>query len=344
MTTFWTVAAAVLIFCILIFVHELGHFLAAKLFKVRVHEFAIGMGPKLLKKRWGETLYSVRLFPIGGFCALEGEDTASEDEGSLSKKKPWVKLIVTAAGPCMNMLLGFLLLFCLFGSADYVNVPQVKSVETGSPAQMAGIRPGDTFVSFNDRHVFTVNDLYWEIPALSEKSVTVEVKRAGEKETVTFEPLEKTEEPFLGITLETQKNSFFLTLKNGFFTTGFYGRVVLDTFIDLLRGRIGINMMSGPIGIVSEIGTAVEQVAENGREGFRSLLQLTILLTVNLGIFNLMPIPALDGGRIFFILVEFVRRKPIPPEKEGIVHLVGFALLILLSLVVAYQDVLRLLV
>lgn len=342
MTTIWTVIAAILIFCILIFVHELGHFITAKLLKIRVHEFALGMGPKLFGKQKGETLYSVRAFPIGGFCALEGEDTSSEDDRALSNKPAWVKLIVLVAGSFMNILLGFILLLLMFGTAKQIVVPQVATVAAGGAAEACGVLPGDEILKINGKSIHVVGDLYWEKDKLTGEETELVVRRGGEKKILSITPEKTAEGISLGVSLGTCDNNFFLTVKQGFYTTIFYSRVILETFIDLLRGNIGVSSMSGPIGIVSEIGSAVEETAQNGWEGFLNLLQLAVLLTINLGVFNLLPVPALDGGRIFFVFVEMIRRKPIPPEKEGLVHMIGFALLILLSLFIAYMDVLRL--
>lgn len=344
MTALWTAVAAVLIFCVLIFVHELGHFISAKLLGIRVHEFAIGMGPKLISRQKGETRYSVRLLPIGGFCALEGEDQTSADEKALSNKPAWIKLIVMAAGAFMNLLLGLLLLFCLYGTAKTIVVPEISVVETESAAETAGLLPGDEILRLNGRRIHIAGDLYWEASRLDGEATEAVIRRSGEKQTITLFPQMTENGTVLGISLKQAENSFGLAVKSGFYSTVFYARVVLESFVDLLRGKISFSSMSGPVGIVSEISTAVQQTAETGWQGFLNLLQLTILLTINLGVFNLLPIPALDGGRIFFVLVEMIRRKPLPPEKEGLVHMIGFALLLLLSAVIAYMDVLKLFV
>ncbi len=343
MTGLWTALAAVLIFCILIFVHELGHFISAKLLGIRVHEFAIGMGPKLWKRQKGETLYSVRALPIGGFCALEGENESSEDARALSNKPAWAKLIVLVAGSFMNLLLGFVLLLCIYGSVDTVAVPQVAFVEGGSAAEEAGLLAGDEIIHLGGRRVHIVEDLSWAKSKLTEEPTEIVVLRNGQKEHKTITPQIVDGALNLGIRITQQPNSLWLTMKTGFYNTCFYAGVVVETFIDLLQGEVSFNQMSGPIGIVSEIGTAVQQTAERGWLGFLNLLQLTVLLTINLGVFNLLPVPALDGGRIFFVLIEIIRRKPIPPEKEGLVHVIGLVLLLLLSVVIAYMDVIKLL-
>ncbi len=342
MTAFWTAIAAVLIFCVLIFVHELGHFISAKLLGIRVHEFAIGMGPKLFGRQKGETLYSVRVLPIGGYCALEGEDKSSDDERSLSNKPAWVKLIVLVAGSFMNLLLGLVLLLCVYGSSEQVAVPQVTVVAAGSIAETAGIMPGDEIITFDGDRIHIVSDLHWAISRIKGETAEVTVRRNGEKMNLSLLLGKREENAPLGLQLAVQKNNVLLTMKNGFYTTVFYAKMVIVTLFDLIRGDVGIGSMSGPIGIVSVIGDAVEETAKTGLAGFLSLLQLATLLTVNLGVFNLLPIPALDGGRIFFVLIEMIRRKPLPPEKEGLVHMIGFAILILLSLFIAYMDVLRL--
>ncbi len=341
MTTIWTVLAAILIFCVLIFVHEFGHFISAKLLGIRVHEFAIGMGPKLFGKQKGETLYSVRALPIGGFCALEGENTSSADDRALSNKPAWAKLIVLVSGAFMNLLLGLMILWCMYGSAQEIVVPEVAAVTSQSVAEAVGIMPGDEIIEYGGSRIHIASDMFW-VKDRGAKEKTLIVRRDGEKISFSL-PVDPTAEGnSLGVQLGSRENSFLLTVKTGYYTTVFYIRVILESLVDLFRGEVSISSMSGPIGIVSEIGSAVEETAKTGWAGFLNLLQLAVLLTVNLGVFNLLPIPALDGGRIFFVLVEIIRRKPLPPEKEGIVHMIGFGLLILLSIFVAYMDVLRL--
>ena len=340
MTTLWTVLAAVLIFCVLIFVHEFGHFISAKLLGIRVHEFAIGMGPKIFSRKKGETLYSVRMIPIGGFCALEGEDSSSDDAKALSNKPAWVKLIVLAAGSFMNLLLGFLLLICMYASASGIVVPEVASVAPESHAAISGVQVGDEIVSFGGKRIHIAGDLFWEKTQAGEGPIELKVLRDGKTVSLTLAPQSASES--LGIGLKARENNFFLTVKTGFYQGVFYGRVIIETFFDLLQGKVAISSMSGPIGIVSEIGSAVQETAQSGWAGFLNLLELAVLLTINLGVFNLLPVPALDGGRIFFVLVSIITRRKIPPEKEGMVHFIGFALLILLSIFIAYMDVLRL--
>lgn len=344
MNAILTTIAAILIFAVLIFVHELGHFIVAKLTKVKVNEFALGMGPKIFSKQFGETVYSIRLFPIGGFCALEGEDGESVSDRAFSKKKPLPRLAVLVAGAFMNILLGFVLLCVVsFGQKTYV-APVIEEVVAGGAAEEAGMRQNDEILSVNGRRVHINEDLMWELSnnPNQDGKLDIKVKNNGEVRNFSVLPKEQNGNLSYGLLLKTETNSVGATLKNAFYRTGFYSRVVVDSFVNLVRGKLSFSDVSGPVGIVSEIGSAVENVRETGWEGFVNLLYLAILLTINLGVFNLLPIPALDGGRIFFVLIELVRRKPIPVEKEALVHFIGFALLILLSILIAFQDVFKL--
>jgi len=341
MNIFLTTVAAVLIFAVLVLVHEFGHFVAAKLSNVKVNEFALGMGPKLFGVQKGETLYSVRLIPLGGFCAMEGEDTDCTDARAFGRKKPYIRLIILVAGAFMNLLLGFILLFSLsLGSASFI-APKIERVEPNSAAQHAGILPGDTILAANGKRVHIIEDLSWAMSNNpdEQKTLSLVVKNGGEKREITVTPNIEDAKVSYGILLKEEQNSFFRSLRNSAYKTSFYGGVIIESFIGIIKGDIPLSQISGPVGIVSEIGTAVEATRTEGLKGFYNLLHLTILLTINLGVFNLFPLPALDGGRILFVLIELVRRKPLPAEKEAVVHFVGLVLLLFVSVLIAFKDV-----
>ncbi|MBR4890765.1 MAG: site-2 protease family protein [Clostridia bacterium] len=341
MNVIFTTVAAILIFAVLIFVHEFGHFIAAKLSGVKVNEFALGMGPKIFGVQKGETMYSLRLIPIGGFCAMEGEDEECDDPRAFNNKKSYVRLIILAAGAFMNILLGFILIFSLVvGQKTYV-APVVDSVVENSAAQISGINKDDVIISANGKRVHITEDLSWAISnnINEDKSLELKLKNGNDVRTVKIIPANADGKIVYGLKLKTNENNIFSSIRNSFYKTGFYSSVIIDSFVNLVRGRVPLTQISGPVGIVSEIGTVVEQTRTLGLEGFYNLLSLTILLTINLGVFNLFPLPALDGGRIFFVLIEMIRRKPIPASKEAFVHMAGFILLILLSIFVAFKDV-----
>jgi len=341
MNAIFTAIAAIIIFAVLIFVHELGHFIAAKSLGVKVIEFALGMGPKIVSKKRGETIYSLRLVPIGGFCSMEGEDEESENERSFSKKEPWKRLVILVSGAFMNILLGFILLVGITSTSEGFVEPQIKEVKTDSAAEKSGLISGDEIIRVNGRCVNIIEDFSWEMSnnPNSDGKLNLLVKNGGEKREITVTPENKNGELIYGITLDTEDNSFFKTLRNSFYRTCFYSRVVIDSFVNIIRGNIPLSQVSGPVGIVHEIGTAVETARETGIEGIISLIGLAILLTINLGVFNLVPLPALDGGRILFVLIEMIRRKPVPVEKEAVVHFIGIVLLLGLSVLIAFKDI-----
>ena len=337
-----TALAAILIFAVMIFVHELGHFIAAKSLGVKVNEFALGMGPKLISKQKGETLYSIRLFPIGGFCAMEGEDEETKDERSFSNKKPWKRLIILVAGAAMNIILGFVLLLGLNATSKAYLEPVITEVTENSAAYEAGIMPGDRIVKVNGRKVNIIGDFRWEIERNNNEDFRLDLvmENQGEKRKISVTPKEVEGNTVYGIKYgEIKENNILATVKNSTYETAFYARVIIDSLFDLIRGRVPISQVSGPVGIVNEIGNAVEQAQQTGKEGIINLIGLAILLTVNLGVFNLLPFPALDGGRILFVLIEMIRRKPIPVEKEAIVHFVGIVILLGLSVLIAFKDI-----
>lgn len=341
MNGIFTAIAAIIIFAVLIFVHELGHFIAAKLLGVKVLEFALGMGPKLVSKQWGETVYSLRIFPIGGFCSMEGEDKEAVSERSFSRKKPWKRFIILVAGAAMNILLGFVLLVGLASTSEGFVEPRIDKVLSEGAADIAGLKPNDKIIRANGRDINIMEDFSWEISNNRNQDGTLNlvVKNNGEKREVSVTPQEVKGKATYGIVLATQESTFINSIKVSWYRTGFYSRVIIDSLIDLVTGKASFSQVSGPVGIVHEIGAAVETVRETGAEGIRNLLSLAILLTINLGVFNLLPLPALDGGRILFVIIEMIRRKPVPIEKEAMVHFIGIVLLLGLSIVIAFKDI-----
>ena len=334
------VLLAILLFGALIFIHELGHFLTARLFHVTVHEFSIGMGPKLFwftSKKSG-TVYALRLFPIGGFVSMAGEDEKSDDVNAISAKPLWQRMIITAAGSFSNLLLGFLVVGVIVLSSKSIYSPVISGfAENAITCTENGLEVGDKFIKIGPRKVHTANDALYAIGRYGDEPVEVTVIRDGEKKvlTVTFPTYESQ-----GITFgncdfdfeETTRN-FFAVLRHTWYQSVMIVRLVWDSLFDLITGKFGLNQISGPIGITNEIAS----VAQSGNK--MSLLSMFAILAVNLGVMNLLPFPALDGGRLFFMLIELIFRKPIKPEIEGYIHFAGIIILLGLMVVVAFKDI-----
>ncbi len=343
--TIFTILGAILIFSVIIFVHELGHFLTARIFGVTVHEFAVGMGPAIWKTQGKETLYSIRAIPMGGFCQLEGEDDDSEAEGSFRKKKPIPRIVILAAGATMNLILGFVVVLCLTGisavQSGAVASTKVESVmEESSLAEF--LKPGDEIVAINGDAVHIRKDLSFALTQNGGKEATITVKRNGEKLNHTFTPMETTYEDgskgyLVGFHIALEKPTVFGVIHEAFFQTVWMVKLVFVSLGMLFTGEVGVSDLSGPVGVVG----AMTEVAKTG---WLELLYFAAFLTVNIGMMNLLPLPALDGGRILFVVLELIFRKPVPADKEGWVHFAGLALLILLMLYATWNDLLRLFV
>lgn len=339
----WTVVFALVLFSLIIFVHELGHFLSARLFGVKVHEFALGMGPKIFSRVKGETTYSLRAIPVGGFCSMEGEDERSDDEGSFSAKPWWQKLIILAAGATMNVVLGFLI-FVVFVSLFYADsgIPTVTVDNVLEQSSLYGVlQPGDEIVSINGKTVNIKKDIDFIMQQCGGAECEIEIKRDGERIRRSFKPVaaqysDGTPAYLIGFTPKTEKTNVFSVLCEAFFQTVWMGKIVFVSLGMLIGGSASISDMSGPVGVVDAMNTT----AQTG--GLIGLLSLAAFISVNIGIMNLLPIPALDGGRIFFVIIEAIRRKPIPPEKEGVVHFIGLILLMGVMVFATWNDILRL--
>ena len=341
MNTVITILIAILVFSVLIFVHELGHYLAARAAGIKINEFAIGMGPVLFAKEHKGIRYALRLLPIGGFLSMEGEDEGSGDSAAFCNKGVGWRVLVTVAGALMNVLLGFVLLIILISSQDLIGTRIVAGFNEGATSQASGLMAEDEILSINGAGVFIDNDIVYQLLRDPDGVVDMVVRRNGEKvelKNVTFQTVEVTGTTATVVDFKvygTPKTPWGV-LKNAAGQTVSVVRLVWSSLIDLLTGRFGLNQMSGPVGVTTAIG-------ESAKSGIPSLLTMVIYITINLGVFNLRPIPALDGGRLLFLLIEAVRRKPINPKYEGYVHAAGFALLMLLVVVVTFNDITRLL-
>ncbi len=335
-----TLISAIVIFMVLVLVHEFGHFITAKLCGVTVHEFAIGMGPAVFKKEYKGTVYSLRCIPIGGYCSMEGEDEESEDKGAFTNKKPWQRLLILVSGATMNLILGFVLMCCIMFSNDaqQINIPTIDTVSEQSAAQQSGLQKGDKIVKINNTDIQTYLELKMELARYKGGSIDIEYLRNGKKYNVALTPTADSEGMYyIGFVPKSESLNFGGRVYHAWHHTMLYGKMIIVSLVDLVTGNVGMEAMSGPVGIVTEIGNAAQR-------GIMDLLSFAALITINLGLFNLLPLPALDGGRVFFILVELVIGKKIPADKEGMVHFIGFALLIVLMLFATWNDIARLII
>ncbi|HOA34926.1 MAG: RIP metalloprotease RseP [Dethiobacteria bacterium] len=330
-----TLIAAVIIFGILVFVHEFGHFIAARLNGVRVLELAIGMGPRVISRQKGETVYSLRLFPLGGFCRMLGENPDEINEpGSLPGTAPARRAAIMAAGPVMNLLLSILLFFIIFYfivGVQYLDRSTIGNVLPGTPAESAGLQEGDEIAAINGEPVEKWEEVVRVIEKHPGEELVLLVRRDGmiKEFTLIAEPSPESGKGKIGITPLVQKYQFRRALGSSFEQFG----MIIASIFQVFTGQVPLDI-TGPVGIVITIGAVA-------RTGIVNLLWLTALISISLGLVNLLPIPALDGGRLLFILIEALRGRPIDPEKEGMVHFIGFALLLLLILLVTYNDLLR---
>ena len=337
-----TAIAAIVIFSLLITIHEFGHFITSKIFGVKVHEFSIGMGPAILKWGKGETKYSIRLLPIGGYVKLEGEDEESDDEKALNNQPGWKKLIILVAGSFMNLLLGLIVAIIFVAPADDIGLPVIESFLEGSPAQEAGLEIGDRITEINGcnvhnlRHAQILMFIYGP-----DGSIEVDYKRDGKKYQAEITPGVYDGQYLLGFQGKVVDNTPLRTIQHGYHEAVFTGKSIFIGIKRIFTGS-GMDEIAGPVGIVSVIGDAVDETQNNLWDGIERLLYLLMNITISLGVMNLLPIPALDGGRVLFTLVEMITRKKIPPEKEGVIHLIGFGLLIALMIFATYGDIMRL--
>ena len=319
----------------LIFIHELGHFTVARLCKVRVNEFAIGFGPTIWTKQGKQTKYALRLIPLGGFVSMEGEEERSEEEGSFSKASIPKRIAIVAAGAIVNIIFALVVYFILSASSGTYVSNEVNTTIEGYPAQEIGIQSGDKIVEVNEQKISNLYDLN---EALQEKTgeITIKVERNGEIIEYKTSPKEVTEQGYttyyLGVNLKPAEDTFINRCINGVISTKDFLFSIVDNLKQIFTGNVGVDQMVGPVGI-SEVVSKTE--------GIKEFIYMLALISISLGVTNLLPIPALDGGKILILIIEAIRRKPLKEELEIKIQLLGFSILIALSLYVTYNDIIR---
>ncbi len=373
MLTFLYVLLALLVFGLLIMIHELGHFLVARACGVGIREFSIGMGPKIVswkgKKSWGTpkpqaepsdaegevplsfekltgeadeeeetvTTYSLRAFPIGGYVSMVGEDEESDSPAAFGSKKVWQRIAIVLAGPVMNVVLGFLLMTVLVLTTPQLASTTIGAFNEGATSPAYGLQVGDTVTHVNGVRVFTGNELVYEILNDGYEPIDLTIVRNGEKLELTdviFPGLESEGVSFgsADFRVYAEEKSFGNVLKHSFSRSVSTVKMIFDQLGDMIGGRYSLDAVSGPVGVT-------EGMVDAAKSGFSNFLYLVIVITVNLGVFNLLPIPALDGGRLLFLLVEGVTRRPVNKNIEGYIHFAGLILLLALMAVVFCKDI-----
>ena len=365
MSIFITLIAALIVFSAVIAIHEFGHFTVAKLCGIQVNEFSIGMGPVLWKKIYKGTQYSLRALPVGGYVALEGEESpesqqaeAVRDEREAEDENPvppeqrtgiplneapvWQRVLVMVAGAFMNFVLGFVVLVILVAAQEgAITSKTIYSIENDALCGQTGLQAGDEIVAVNGRRCFVANDILYELVRTEAYRADFTVKRDGQKVELsdvqfnTWQDEDGQTHMTLGFTVYGIKKTPLNVLKEAWNSTLYYGRIVFTSLEDLVRGRESINNLSGPVGIVTAIGQAASY-------GWQDLLELLALITINLGVFNLLPFPALDGGKVVFLIIERVTGHAVPEKLQGTLTIAAFALLFGLMLFATYNDIIRL--
>ncbi len=346
-----TIIFFLLIFGVVVVSHEFGHFLLAKANGIRVLEFAVGMGPKLLGFKKGDTEYTLRLLPLGGACRFEGEDITSEEDniaeltdGAFLKANVWARISTVVAGPLFNFILAFVFSLIIV-NATYVDIPVIQSVSEGGGAEEAGLMAGDMLVSIDGKKVYLYRDVILRSMLSVGDTVEVIYERNGEEFTTLVTPKYSEEEGrYLfgfagGDYIRSQGLEMF---KYAWYEIRYCVDSTYSALIGLFNGTVGKDDVAGPVGIATVVGDTYEATKDEGAVTVTmNMMYIAVLLSVNLGILNLLPLPALDGGRLVFMLIEVVRGKPIPPEKEGTIHLIGLILFFVLAVFVLFNDLSR---
>jgi regulator of sigma E protease len=324
-----TLITAILVFTALVVIHEFGHFIFARMAGIKVEEFAVGMGPKIWGYKPKETLYSVRAFPIGGFCKMLGEDESNQDPRAFNNKPVWRRILVIVFGPIMNLVLAIMIFSLVF-----IPIPVIKQVPADTPAAKAGITAGDRVVEIEGTQISEWDQIKPIINENVGREITIKLENKGKERSVSLTPVTQAgvQGGIIGIAPAYGYKGF--SIINGIKAASTVTNQMVEYLGKIFVGKASPEEVVGPVGIIYYMSDAA-------KTGLLAVLSLTAVLSLNLFIVNLLPLPALDGGRLIFLIIEGVRRRPVDPQKEGFVHFVGFVLLMILSAIIIYRDVIK---
>lgn len=341
--TVFTVILAILAFGFLIIAHELGHYFAARASGVRVNEFWIGMGPAILHRQIGETEFKLCLLPFGGACVMEGEDEETSDPHCFTKASPWRRMLILVAGALMNFIVGFLIVMVLTFPAKQGVVPVLESLEPGFQSEgEQGLMAGDRILSIDGYRVYQTSDITLTLNIAEDDRYDIEILRDGQKykQTDVSIPLQHfagDEDGVMryGLNFTIKDLSIPERLQQSLYTSYNYVRIVWVSLRELVTGHVGVKELSGPVGVTGVL-------AQSARSSLASFFMMVAFISINLSVMNLLPIPALDGGRLLFVLIELILRRPVNRKYEAYIHAAGMALLMVLMVYITWQDILRL--
>ena len=348
-----TIIVFVLVFGVVVIAHELGHFLIAKLNGIKVVQFSIGMGPDIVKFTKGETKYVLKLLPIGGACMFDGEDgiyTKDQDgdgqkpEGAFNDANVWSRIATVFAGPFFNIILAFLLSLIVVGFSGE-SIPIINALTEGYPAEEAGLREGDVITKIDGERIYLQGEVTIASALSGGEPMEIEYERDGQKYSTVITPKfsEQDNRYYLGFAIgETVQCKGFDLIRYSAYEVRYWLKVTVKSLLMLVQGKLSANDLSGPVGIAAMIDETIEVTKPYGLPTVViNMINFAVLLSVNLGVMNLLPLPALDGGRLLFMFIEVVRGRPVSPDKEGMVHFIGFVALMILMVFVLYNDIAR---
>lgn len=337
--TVYPILIAILFFELIIIIHEGGHFVAARLMKIKVNEFSIGMGPKLIQFKKGDTKYTLRLILFGGYCAMEGESEDSDDENSFAKKKVWQRFFVVVAGALMNLILGFLVIVIMLSSGSLIGTTEIAKFDDKAVSS-ATLKQGDIIKSIDGMRVYTSTDVTTGLSRSGDDTLDMTVLRDGKtldlKVKFNMEKYEGRNFINMDFWLVGNKKTVGGVIKESFKEWVSFTRMVFLSVHDMIVGKYGLSDLAGPVGTVSVVSTAVKTSAY-------LMLRIMALLTINVGLFNLFPIPALDGWRLFLLIFEGIFKRKLPDKWDWAINAVGLVLLLGLMCVITFSDITKLL-